>query len=90
VPNFKGTYVIDLDASAKLHIGFFNDRFEMKPDYEKAMQEYMSAHGEVAKQISLTLDGENLRVKTPEGEEVFPVKSLIEEGDNPQLVVGPT
>jgi hypothetical protein len=87
MPDFKGKYAIDLDASAKLHIGYFSDRFEMKPGYEKAMQEYMSANSEIAKQISLTLDAESMRLTTAGGEEIFAVKSLVEYGDKTQLVV---
>jgi hypothetical protein len=87
MPKFTGHYVIDLDASAQLHVGYFTDRFEMKPVYENAMQKYMRAHAEVAKKITLTLDRENLRLKTADEEEVFPVKSLVQDGDKPQLVV---
>jgi hypothetical protein len=87
MPKFTGHYVIDLDASAKLHVGCFTERFEMKPGYEKAMQKYIRTHGEVAKKITLALDRENLRLKTADEEEVFPVKSLVEDGDKPQLIV---
>ncbi len=84
---FVGQYVIDLEASAKLHIGYFTDRFEMKVGYEDTMNEYMRSHGEIAKKLTLTLDATQLRLEKDDEEEVFPVKSLVEDGEKPTLVV---
>jgi hypothetical protein len=84
---FIGRYVIDLEASAKLHIGYFTDRFEMKAGYEEAMREYMHSHGDIAKKLTLALDATQLRLAKDNEEEVFPVKSLVEDGEKPTLVV---
>jgi hypothetical protein len=82
-----GTYEVDLANSAKLVAGFFNERFVMKPGYDEAVKKYMLDHADAAKGISISINSERLLIKSPEGEEDFPVLELDESVTPGRLVV---
>lgn len=88
MPQFTGSYTIDLEYTAKLQAGWFTDRFEMKPGYEQAVQDYIASHSHLLGKVTMTLDRDFLVVRTPDGEEKHPVKKLIEDGEQPKLTVG--
>ena len=88
MPAFIGHYNLDLDASAKLHVGYFQDRFEMTPGYEKAMQDFMQSRAAEMKTLNLTLDSQHLVIREPGKIQQYDVKSLVEDGAKPQLTLG--
>jgi hypothetical protein len=82
-----GTYEVDVENSAKLLANFFHERFVMRPGYDEAIKKYMLDTSDVAKGILISIDRQRLVIRSPEGEEEFPVLELDESVEPARLVV---
>ncbi|MEM1108433.1 MAG: hypothetical protein AAGH99_07055 [Planctomycetota bacterium] len=85
--NIHGRYVVDPEKSAILMTGYFTDRFEMKPGYEQAVEQFLKENGATLDGIAIEISADTFRLSSLDGEEQFDVISTEQQTGAPTLVV---